>query len=112
MEPISRLEELKRKLAEQNQLRAKPFHLKYLLILYETSNPDDTYIGYMEGFRLLAEWLSPIDIPEGFTNIPKVHNTYVMQQMASILGTYPGTIYHCTLSQIHYQPIQEQETKS
>lgn len=84
----TRLEELKKRFAEQR----KPFPLSHLLYLYEISRSQDTYINYMEGFRLLAEWLAPIELPSSHSTIYKLQNSYELQQIAVILNTHPGII--------------------
>lgn len=92
---LSNLEILKQRFIEQR----KPFPLSALLRMYESSNRKDTYINGMEGFRLLAEWLHPIEITQAppSTRIPKLHQSYEIQEIARILNTSQENIYHATL---------------
>lgn len=91
----SLLANLKQKLL----LESKPFPLASLLYMYEVSNHKDTYCNYFEGFKLLVDWLGPIEIPEipaqlESKPIPKLYHTYDIQEIAVILKTSQERIYH------------------
>ncbi len=79
-----------------------PYPLWALLQLYETSSTL-LYINHLENFRLLVDWLAPIDIPQappGF-KVLKLHHTYDIQEIAIILKTTQENIYYA--SHVQYQ---------
>ena len=90
--PISSLERLK----QQRELANKPFPLWALLILCEAGNRADWYCNYFEGFKLLVNWLGPIELPAAPASlrIPRLHRTYEIQEIAKILNTNQEVIYH------------------
>lgn len=71
------------------------FPLWALLVLYEKSNATDTFINYMEGFQLLANWLGPIDSPTYATikKIPKLHVNWELNTIAELLNIHPSIVY-------------------
>ena len=83
--------------AKLAELRAatekKPFPLASLLTLYSKA-PDSLYSNYFEGFKLLAKWLSPIEIPsvQEF-EIPPPFHTYTVQEIAKILNCSQCVVY-------------------
>lgn len=93
--PISNLSSLER-FKQQRLLAAKPFPLWALLILCEKGRRESWYCNYFEGFKLLAKWLGPIEIPQApaSTRIPRLHRTYEIQEIATILKTSQENIYH------------------
>ena len=78
-----------------------PFPLISLLTLYAKS-PLELYMNYFEGFRLLANFLSPIDIPKIENNkpVPSPLNNYEIQEIARILKCNQRVIYD-TLKKIY-----------
>ena len=46
---------------EQALIDSSPFLAASLLKLYSIANKKDVYCNHFEGFKLLAEWLAPID---------------------------------------------------
>lgn len=71
----------------------KKFPLKALLILYGKSNKYETYCNYFEGFKLLVDWLGPIDIPEVEpAGVAWCFGSYEIQEMAVILGCSQYTL--------------------
>lgn len=78
---------------EAQKLKQKPFPLMQLLRLYTKARSDLVYCNYFEGFKLLVNWLKPIDI-SGYA-IKKVFTplyNYEQQEMAVILGVHPSII--------------------
>ena len=71
------------------------FPLWAILALYETSSREDTYIDYMDGFKLLVSWLAPFDIPSNYQieSIPKIIGSYEMNEVANVLQVHPSIIY-------------------
>lgn len=49
----------------------------------------------MEGFKLLADWLGPIEIPSHLqiVNIPKLHRNWELNTIADILKVHPSILY-------------------
>ena len=84
---------LKAKLA----LRAKPFPLWALLHLYETGSRDDLYCDYFAGFKLLIDWLSPIEVDPQIKGkrckLPKLEYNYEIQEIARHLQIHPCEVY-------------------
>lgn len=77
------------------QQNENPIPLSVLFYLYETGNSTILYCNYMEGFRLLVDWLGPIDKPcnAPVCKVPKLHGSYEMQQFATILDIPYNTLY-------------------
>ena len=46
---------------EQALIDSLPFLVASLLKLYSIANKKDVYCNHFEGFKLLTEWLAPID---------------------------------------------------
>lgn len=98
---VSSLSPLER-FKQQRAIQQKPFPLWALLAIYHTSSRQDTYCNYFEGFKLLVDWLSPIEIPhltiedrlKSENKIPKLFQGYEIQELATILGTTQEVIYH------------------
>jgi hypothetical protein len=79
-------------LKELFAIKKKPFPLWALLAIYEQAHAKDVAINHMEGFKLLAHWLAPIEVPTEFTPLPKLYNNWDMQSIAAIFGTAPGFV--------------------
>ncbi len=94
---MSSLEEFLR----ERELQKRPFPIWALLILYEKSNPRDTYVTYYEGFRLLVEWLNPIQLTPHSEPIPKLHRSYKLQEIAYILQTSDENLYHAYITALN-----------
>ena len=80
------LESLKLKLAD----RAVPTPLWVPLYIYSKATKE-CYIEYMEGFKLLIDWLGEIEYPELSSldkkfSIPSIFRTYDLQEIAKILS--------------------------
>ncbi len=70
------------------------FPLHALLILYATGKPTDLYCNDMEGFKLLVDWLGPIQIPElEVIQIPRMRENYEVQRIAMILKCDESIVY-------------------
>lgn len=71
------------------------FPLESLLVLYENASHADVFPNYMEGFKLLADWLGPIEIPSNLeiVNIPKLRRNYELNTIADILKVPPSIVY-------------------
>ena len=53
-------------------------------------------MNYMEGFKLLYDWLSPIEVPEEFRlegYLPRYLATYELTEVARITHTTPLIVY-------------------
>lgn len=89
------LSSLKTKLGIGYQKNENPFPLSALFHLYENANHADVYCNYMEGLRLLVEWLSPIEIPpfEGEYKIPRLHGSYELNEFSKVVGIHPAHCY-------------------
>lgn len=88
--------------AQYSTQEPKKFPLKYLLFLYITGHKDDLYCEYFKGFKLLVDWLSPIDIPslkKDFKFAPYLFN-YEQQEIANILKCSPYIVQQ-TLLEVH-----------
>lgn len=92
----SSLERLKAQRESQRELQSKPFPLWALLYFCEIGNRNDWYCDYFSGFKLLVSWLGPIDIPNAPSSlkIPRLHRTYELQEIATILNSSQESIYH------------------
>lgn len=92
---ISNLSPLER-LKQQRQLQQRPFPLWALLIFCENGHRNDWYCNYFENLKLLVQWLAPIEIPQApaSTRIPRLHRTYEIQEIATILKTSQENIYY------------------
>ena len=90
---------LVQEILEESDFRSGTIESKFplwaILVLYETSSREDTYIDYMDGFKLLVSWLAPFDIPSNYSieGIPKIIGSYEMNEVASIIGVHPSIIY-------------------
>ena len=78
-------------LRKRQETESKSFPLSHLLYIYEISSSKDTYINYFEGLQLLIDWLSPIELPKEISRINKLHNTYEIQQIATLLNTWSSS---------------------
>lgn len=87
---LSPLERLK----QQRLLATKPFPVWALLIIYNKSRTVDTYCNYFEGFKLLRDWLSPIELTPHSEPIPKLYRSYEIQELAKHLNTTQENINH------------------
>ena len=80
-----------------------PFPLESLLRIYakyKSNNP--LYTNYFEGFKLLVDWLSPLEVPDiQRMDIPPCFHTYEVQEIASILKLDQALIY-TIFWRIHY----------
>ena len=79
------------------------------LTLYRKSR-EASYINYMEGAKLLAKWLEPIELPEHIPALPPstLLGSYEFTALATILsGEVHGPEHTKYLSAIIYTEIQE-----
>lgn len=88
------LSEKLREITRQRELQRKPFPVEYLLILYIHSHRRDTYINHFEGFKLLLDWLSPIQLTGHSEPIPSLYRTYELQELSKHLGTTQENLNH------------------
>ena len=83
------IQSLKTKLQAQNEIHQKPFPLWALLYLYETAPFESVYCNYMEGFKALVQWLSPIESNceknAEKIRIPRFALSYELQEISKIL---------------------------
>ena len=72
-----------------------PTPLSALFYLYETAIHSDVYCNYLEGFRLLHEWLYPIEIApfESGYKIPRLSISYELNEISRILKIHPAHCY-------------------
>ena len=79
---------------QQEEIKAKPFPLWALLVMYERGSLKDLYCNYFEGFKILIDWLKPIQIPAIENSLPiyKLHSSYAKQEIATILKCTQGQI--------------------
>lgn len=87
---ISSIDRLKRQL----ELQKKPFPVWALLILYENGSSRDLYCNYFEGFKLLVEWLGPIELTPHSEPLNRLHRTYELQELSVILKTTQENLNH------------------
>ena len=94
---------------ERLALKNKPFPLHSLLIMYDTC-PRELYINWMEGFKILVQWLQPIQIDQAppNTKIPRLFRTYEIQEIAKILNTTQDNIYHAYRHSLALIELQQQ----
>jgi len=83
---------------KQLALKNKPFPLWALLILYDNSNKRDTYCNYFEGFKLLVEWLGPIELTPHSEPIPSLYRSYEIQELSKILHTTQENLNHAYIT--------------
>lgn len=84
------------------------FPLEALLRIYakyKERNP--LYLNYFEGFKLLVDWLEPLEVPQltaqELLPIPPCFHTYEIQEIAAILHLDQALIY-TIFWRIHYEP--------
>lgn len=94
----TRLENLKNELnqsakSDSNSEIQTP--IQVLFYLYENAAYSDVYINHMEGFRLLIEWLRPVEVPcnNSIEKIPRLHGSYEINEIAAILDLHPSIVY-------------------
>lgn len=82
--------------------RRKPFPGIQLIRLYLNSNGADTYCDYYAGFKLLRDWLSPLDWKDVIP-VPIVQGlgSYDIQELAKICYVSQNIIYGAIL-EIYY----------
>lgn len=83
-------------LKQQKESEKKTFPLWALLHLYETGNHNQLYLDSFAGFKLLVDWLGPIEIPVAPSSliVPRLHQSFELQQIASILKTNYREVYY------------------
>lgn len=72
------------------------FPLKNLLVLYSRAHSKDVYINNFQGFKLLVEWLAPIEQYQLVTatkTIPWCFHSYEIQEIARILQVPADVLY-------------------
>ena len=78
------------------------FPMRALLMIYEKANYQ-CYIDYMEGFKLLSAWLSPIAYPSSI-NIDYYKSNimygYEVQEIAKILNASQAIIVGCVIEEV------------
>jgi hypothetical protein len=94
-------------LKRARELREKPFPVWALLILYENSNARDTYCNYFEGFKLLVEWLSPIELTPHSEPLHKLQRSYEIQELATILQTTQENLNHAYQTALNILQLTE-----
>ena len=89
-----RLAALKQKLAAQRTVESKPFPAWALIALYIRSHKKDTYCDHFYGFRILQDWLHPIELPAHTEPLLPLQGSYEIQEIARMLGTSQDHINH------------------
>ena len=75
------------------KLKQQKFPLGSLLTLYSRS-PSSLYLNHLEGFKLLVNWLGPVEKSKlQPVEIPVYFCTYEINCLAEILGEHPSVIY-------------------
>lgn len=59
--------------------------LKTYLTIYNKAQ-HECYINYMEGAKILAEWLGPLELVK-YSKIPRIHRSYETQELGKILSS-------------------------
>lgn len=77
-----------------DSITTEDFPLHCLLLLYSAAHSRDVYCDYMAGFKLLAQWLGPIAVPDlPVVEIPKLCGNWEVQQIARKLGCREDVVY-------------------
>lgn len=92
------LESFIKKRVEEKLLRESKFPLKLLLIFY-SKNYKLFYIDHFKAFKLIIEWLGPIDIPApaATPRFNRLLYNYEQQEIAKILNCDPLIIQQTIL---------------
>ena len=97
----NRIKESLKDLPIKSFKKEEVFPISSILALYEVSSYSQTYYNYFEGFKLLASWLSPLDIPKEeelqFLNT-NLLGSYDINEIAKILGTHPQHILDLSIT--------------
>lgn len=86
------------------------FPLWALLYIYEKSHRQ-CYIDYMQGFKLLVNWLTPIAWHHTDTKYPFLIGGYDAQQIANILNVDIDNIIDCMLTEVLPRIAKENSEK-
>src|ERR1035437_5776479 len=74
--------------------KPKPFPLWALLYLYYHAHLKDVYVNHFTGFKLLVDWLEPIEVPADIgVQLPRYCGNYELQEIAIILSTHQHILY-------------------
>ena len=80
-----------------------PFPLWALLVIYEKAN-HECYINYMEGFKALVNWLSPIAYPNhrgsGYYATSNILRSYESRELARILNMPEDILIKCVVERV------------
>ena len=87
-----------------------PTPLACYLYIYNHSF-SECYVNYMEGAKILAKYLAPIDIPIATTTIPNIFVSYELVELARVLLPHTDTPRYINTSQIE-RAIYEHLTQS
>ena len=96
---------------EKRKLEATLFPLRELLLLYYKAPHSSVYNNYMDGFKELYSWLSPIAIPTKAAQYSTLFASYEIQEIAKIVGCHPAII-QATLLEIHYEHTTGSRSKT
>ena len=86
---------IKEQLEKERFYKDIPFPLSHLLYMNEIAN-HAMYCDYMEGFKLMVEWLDPIasPAPDSKEWFGQLHSNYEASQICSILGINYGQLFN------------------
>lgn len=80
-----------------------PFPLWALLVIYEKAN-QECYINYMEGFKLLVNWLSPIAYPNhrdsDYYAASNILRSYESRELSRILNIPEDVLIKCVVERV------------
>lgn len=80
-----------------------PFPLWALLVIYEKAN-DTCYINYMEGFKALVNWLSPIAYPNhrdsNYYESSNILRSYESRELSNILNIPENVLIKCVVERV------------
>lgn len=80
-----------------------PFPLWALLVIYEKAN-HECYINYMEGFKALVHWLSPIAYPNhrdsDYYAASNILRSYESKEISRILNMPEDVLIKCVVERV------------
>jgi hypothetical protein len=71
------------------------FPLKSLIALYFRAKSKDVYCDWFAGFKLLHQWLGPIEVPQysDLPEVPRAFWNYELQEISKIVQIDPRIIF-------------------
>jgi hypothetical protein len=87
---VQEADSLEPSIKEEIEEETRKFPFYALLLLYDRAYSKDLYINYMEGFKLLVDFLSPIEVPPmeecKNTMVPKLYHNYDAHEIERVVG--------------------------